>query len=148
TIPIVSSNMNGVTGRRMVETIARRGGLGIFPQDVPLHMMRESIDWVKSRNPLFETYLYVGLDDRVLDVRHLAEKRNHPAVCVVDDSHNLLGIVHTADTEGIDQFASVQSILREPLYTVGASDLTGLPTDAQEKALRDLYMKMHDAQVN
>lgn len=148
TIPIVSSNMNGVTGRRMVETMARRGGLGIFPQDVPLHMIRDSIDWVKSRDPLFETYLYVGLDDRVLDVRHLAEKRNHPAVCVVDDAHNLLGIVHTSDTEGIDQFASVQSILREPLYTVGASDLTGLPTEAREKALRDLYLKMHAAQVN
>lgn len=148
TIPIVSSNMNGVTGRRMVETMARRGGLGIFPQDVPLHMIRDSIDWVKSRDPLFETYLYVGLDDRVLDVRHLAEKRNHPAVCVVDDAHNLLGIVHTADTEGVDQFASVQSILREPLYTVGASDLTGLPSEAREKALRDLYLKMHAAQVN
>lgn len=148
TIPVVSSNMSGVTGRRMVETLARRGGLGVFPQDTPLHLIQESIDWIKSRDTLFETPLYVGLDDRVLDVRHLAEKRNHPAVCVVDADQSLLGIVHIADTEGIDQFASVQSLLREPLYTVAASGLKGLPGEAHDKALRDLYMKMHDAQVN
>ncbi|MDN6147931.1 MAG: GuaB1 family IMP dehydrogenase-related protein [Yaniella sp.] len=146
-IPIVSSNMNGVTGRRMVETMARRGGLGIFPQDTPLHLIQESIDWVKSRDTLFETPLYVGLDDRVLDVRHLAEKRNHPAVCVVDNDRALLGIVHVADTEGIDQFASVQSLLREPLLTVAASELKNLPVEARDKALRNLYMKLHDAQV-
>lgn len=147
TIPIVSSNMNGVTGRRMVETMARRGGIGIFPQDTPLHLLQESVDWVKSRDTMFETPLYVGLDDRVLDVRHLAEKRNHPAVCVVDDDRALLGIVHISDTENIDQFASVQSLLREPLLTVAADELRGLPQDARDKALRNLYMKMHDAQV-
>lgn len=148
TIPIVSSNMNGVTGRRMVETMARRGGLGVFPQDTPLHLISASIDWIKSRDTLFETALYVGLDDRVLDVRHLAEKRNHPAVCVVDQNQALLGIVHIADTEGIDQFASVQSLLREPLLTVAASEFRSLPADARAKALRGMYMKMHDAQVN
>ena len=126
TIPVIASNMNGVTGRRMTETIARRGGIGIFPQDMPLHLLQESIDWVKSRDTLFETPLYVGLDDRVLDVRHLAEKRNHPAVCVVDKDRSLLGIVHVADVEGIDQFASVQALLREPLLTVAQSDLSGL----------------------
>ena len=148
TIPIVASNMNGVTGRRMTETVARRGGIGIFPQDMPLHLLQESIDWVKSRDTLLETPLFVGLDDRVLDVRHLAEKRNHPAVCVVDQHQALLGIVHVADTEGIDQFASVQALLREPLLTIAASDVHGLPQDARAKALRDIYMKMHDAQVN
>src|SRR5699024_2033110 len=60
----------------------------------------------------------------------------------------LLGIVHVADTEGIDQFASVQSLLREPLLTVAASEIKDLPVEARDKALRDLYMKMHEAQVN
>src|SRR5699024_11290486 len=53
-----------------------------------------------------------------------------------------------ADTESIDQFASVQSLLREPLLTVAADELRGLLQDARDKALRSLYMKMHDAQVN
>src|SRR5262249_4015041 len=34
--PIVSSNMNAVTGKRMAETMARFGGLGVLPQDMDL----------------------------------------------------------------------------------------------------------------
>ena len=35
TIPIVAANMTAVAGRRMAETIARRGGLAVIPQDIP-----------------------------------------------------------------------------------------------------------------
>src|SRR4051794_41452518 len=34
TIPIVVANMTAVAGRRMAETVARRGGLVVLPQDV------------------------------------------------------------------------------------------------------------------
>ena len=33
TIPIIVSNMTAVAGRRMAETVARRGSLAIIPQD-------------------------------------------------------------------------------------------------------------------
>ena len=55
TIPVVAANMTAVTGRRMVETMARRGGLGVLPQDVPLEVIREVTDWVKSCHPVLET---------------------------------------------------------------------------------------------
>src|SRR5690625_4579478 len=84
TIPIVSSNMNGVTGRRIIETMPRRGVLGALLHATPPHLHHQPLDWIESRDSLSESALYVGLDDRVLDVRHLADKRNHPAVCVVD----------------------------------------------------------------
>jgi len=35
TIPLVVANMTAVTGRRMAETVARRGALAVLPQDVP-----------------------------------------------------------------------------------------------------------------
>src|SRR6476659_9546131 len=35
TLPIVVSNMTAVSGRRMAETIARRGGIAVLPQDIP-----------------------------------------------------------------------------------------------------------------
>src|SRR6266545_1784031 len=35
TIPLVVSNMTAVAGRRMAETVARRGGLAVLPQDIP-----------------------------------------------------------------------------------------------------------------
>src|SRR6478609_1159800 len=36
TIPIVVANMTAVAGRRMAETVARRGGLAVLPQDIPV----------------------------------------------------------------------------------------------------------------
>ena len=35
-MPIVVANMTAIAGRRMAETVARRGGLVVLPQDVPL----------------------------------------------------------------------------------------------------------------
>ena len=39
--PVVSANMNAVTGKRMAETMARYGGLGVLPQ---------KLDWIFSKN--------------------------------------------------------------------------------------------------
>ena len=36
TIPIVVANMTAISGRRMAETIARRGGMAVIPQDIPI----------------------------------------------------------------------------------------------------------------
>ena len=33
TIPLVVANMTAIAGRRMAETVARRGGLVVIPQD-------------------------------------------------------------------------------------------------------------------
>ena len=41
TIPLVAANMTAVTGKRMAETMARRGGLAVLPQDVPLEVIRD-----------------------------------------------------------------------------------------------------------
>ena len=55
TIPLVSANMTAVTGRRMVETMARRGGLGVLPQDIALEVIQDVTRWVKGRHPVVET---------------------------------------------------------------------------------------------
>ncbi len=36
TIPVVVANMTAVAGRRMAETVARRGGIVVLPQDLPI----------------------------------------------------------------------------------------------------------------
>ena len=43
TIPIVVANMTAVSGRRMAETIARRGGISVLPQDIPLDVVGEVV---------------------------------------------------------------------------------------------------------
>jgi len=40
TIPIVVANMTAISGRLMAETIARRGGIAVFPQDIPLEIVK------------------------------------------------------------------------------------------------------------
>ncbi|MCU1388765.1 MAG: guaB, partial [Ilumatobacteraceae bacterium] len=47
TIPVVVSNMTAVAGRRMAETVARRGGLTVLPQDIPLDVIETVVDFVK-----------------------------------------------------------------------------------------------------
>lgn len=51
TIPLVIANMTAVAGRRMAETVARRGGLVILPQDVPAEIAAETIARVKKCTP-------------------------------------------------------------------------------------------------
>ena len=41
--------MTAVAGRRMAETVARRGGITVLPQDIPLDVVGSVIDYVKSR---------------------------------------------------------------------------------------------------
>jgi IMP dehydrogenase len=55
TIPIVSANMNSVTGPRLAASLARRGGLGVLPQDLPLQELDASIRWVKEQPVAFDT---------------------------------------------------------------------------------------------
>ncbi|NUL48209.1 GuaB1 family IMP dehydrogenase-related protein [Cellulosimicrobium funkei] len=126
TIPLVAANMTAVTGRRMVETMARRGGLGILPQDVPLEVIDQVAQWVKRRHPVFETPLKVQPTDTVLDVLHLLGKRNHPAASVVSEDGAFAGIVRQEDCEGVDRFSSVASVLRQPSLTFQAERFPSL----------------------
>jgi len=123
TIPVVSANMTAVTGRRMVETMARRGGLGVLPQDVPLDVIRQATEWVKSCHPVLETALKVAPTDTMLDVLHLLDKRNHDAVCVVDEDLRLAGVVTSQDGVGVDRFSSVASVMRMPALRFSAEEV-------------------------
>ncbi|GAA1150315.1 GuaB1 family IMP dehydrogenase-related protein [Nesterenkonia lutea] len=137
TIPVVAANMTAVTGRRMVETMARRGGLGVLPQDVPLEVIRQVTDWVKSCHPVLETALKVQPTDTMLDVLHLLDKRNHDAVCVVDEDLRLAGVVTAGDGAGVDRFSSVASVMRMPPLRFTADEVLSEPGLEQAFAAMD-----------
>ena len=46
-IPLVVSNMTAIAGRRMAETVARRGGIVVLPQDIPLDIVENVVKFVK-----------------------------------------------------------------------------------------------------
>ncbi|WP_019182227.1 GuaB1 family IMP dehydrogenase-related protein [Microbacterium yannicii] len=89
TIPLVSANMNSVTGPRLAATLARRGGLGVLPQDMPLQELDAAIRWVKSQPVTWDTPLVLPPDATVADAARLL-----PAT----DGHGI--VVATATAEG------------------------------------------------
>lgn len=138
TIPLVVSNMTAVTGRRMVETIARRGGIGVLPQDVPAEVIAEVTSWVKGRHPVFETPLRLEPHHTVIDALHLMHKRAHGAVLVVDGSGTCVGVVGAEDCEGVDRFASLDAVMRPAPAAIEASLFDADGAQALQRAFEEL----------
>ncbi len=84
TIPVVVANMTAISGRRMAETVARRGGMAIIPQDIPVEIVADVVAGVKSKDPVVETPVTVGTHDTVSTVLTLLGKRAHRAAVVVE----------------------------------------------------------------
>jgi IMP dehydrogenase len=125
TLPVVVANMTAVTGRRMAETVARRGGLAVLPQDVPLDVVAEVVAWVKDRHPVLETPLTLRPGDVVVDALHLIPKRAHGAVVVVDEARRPLGVVTEADCRAVDRFTLVGDVMSPELLTIDAAVVEG-----------------------
>jgi IMP dehydrogenase len=123
TIPVVAANMTAVSGRRMAETIARRGGLAILPQDIPAEVVTEVVAWVKRRDLVVDTAITLGPADTVGDALALLPKRAHGAVVVVDASGAPAGGVTEADCAGADRFAQLSSVMSADPFTL----LAGTP---------------------
>ena len=113
--------MTAVAGRRMAETVARRGGLVVLPQDVPLEIVAEVIAWVKQRDTVLETPLTLSPHDTVLDALNIMPKRAHGAVVIVDKDR-VVGVVTEADCTGVDRFTQVGDVLSADLLTLDADD--------------------------
>ena len=116
-LPLVVANMTAISGRRMAETVARRGGVAIFPQDVPAGIAANSIRRVKNAHPVFESPVHVRPDDTVGEVLALLPKRAHGMAVVLDGGH-LAGVIHEADLEGLDRFVQAHEIMRSEMITV------------------------------
>ncbi|MFY1634136.1 GuaB1 family IMP dehydrogenase-related protein [Solwaraspora sp. WMMB335] len=134
TIPIVVANMTAVAGRRMAETLARRGGLAVIPQDIPIEVVTEVIAWVKRRHLVYDTALSLAPSDTVGDAIHLLPKRAHGAVIVVEAGIPV-GIVTESDCAGVDRFAQLHEVMSTELLTVPDSTdpRTGFDLMAQDR---------------
>ena len=117
TIPIVVANMTAISGRRMAETIARRGGMAVIPQDIPIEVVKNVITWVKERHTFFDTPVTLSPDETVADAIDLINKRSHGALIVVQDMKPV-GIVTEADCERVDRFTQLHLIMSKDLVTV------------------------------
>lgn len=133
TIPVVGANMTAVAGRRMVETLARRGALGIIPQDIPVDVVREDVATVKSRHPVFETPVVLAPTDTVGMALGRLHKRAHDAVVVVTDDRPT-GVVMATDLADVGARTQLAAVMSRELVTV-----------RDTVTAREAFEQLHDA---
>lgn len=118
TLPIVVANMTAVAGRRMAETVARRGGLTVLPQDIPLDVVSNVVDYVKSRHPIYETPITLSPHHTVGDALALIHKRAHGAIAIVDGNGAPVGVFEEVDAAGFDRFTQLHAVISGDMATV------------------------------
>ncbi|HWK77298.1 GuaB1 family IMP dehydrogenase-related protein [Microbacterium sp.] len=89
TIPLVASNMNSVTGPRLAAVLARRGGLGILPQDMPLQDLDAAIREVKAQPVRWDTPLVLSPAATVADALQLLPPVAGHGVVVADGGRGI-----------------------------------------------------------
>lgn len=118
TLPVVVANMTAVAGKRMAETVARRGGITVLPQDIPLDVVASVIRHVKGCHPVYETSITLSPHHTIGDALGLVHKRAHGAVVVVDDGRRPLGVFTEQDAAGFDRFTQLHAVMSRELVTV------------------------------
>jgi IMP dehydrogenase len=112
--------MNAVAGKRMAETVARRGALAVLPQDIPMDVLAQMIKYIKSRHLFYETALTLTPDDTVADALNIIHKRAHDTVVVLDNKQQPVGIFKETDASGYDRFTPLSQVMSTELVTVPA----------------------------
>ena len=129
TIPVVVANMTAVAGRRMAETVARRGGLVILPQDIPITAVQQTVEFVKSRDLVLDTPVVLAPDDSVSDATALIHKRAHGVAVVVFEGRPM-GLVSESCCLGVDRFTRVRD--------VAITDYVTAPVGTEPRKIFDL----------
>ncbi|MGD8216020.1 GuaB1 family IMP dehydrogenase-related protein [Aestuariimicrobium sp. Y1814] len=116
-LPLVVANMTAISGRRMAETIARRGGIAILPQDIPTDFVARAITRVKGAHTQFDTAITLAPTATIGEAMTLLHKRAHGVAIIVEDSAPI-GMVSPVEFENADRFAQVQDVMTSDLTLV------------------------------
>ncbi|WP_300401594.1 GuaB1 family IMP dehydrogenase-related protein [Nocardioides sp.] len=119
TLPLVVANMTAIAGKRMAETVARRGALTVLPQDIPAPVVADVVAHVKSRHLVFDTPIQLRPDQTVAEALSLMPKRAHRAAVVVVEGRPV-GIVTEEDCRDVDRFAQAGQVMRAPAVVIEA----------------------------
>lgn len=119
TIPLVVANMTAVAGKRMAETVARRGGLTIIPQDIPVDVVIDTVARVKAAHLVYDTPVTVKPHHTCGYAMGLIPKRSHGAAVVVDpETDRPIGMVDMKDVTSPDRFTQVREVMTTELVTL------------------------------
>ncbi len=125
TIPIVSANMNSVTGPRLAAALARRGGLGVLPQDLHLQDLDAAIRWVKAQSTRFDTPFNFAPGDTVaLALRQVPPVAGQGLV-INDPNGDYLGAIDASRLATALPDALLGDLLHGAMTSLDADDIDG-----------------------
>src|SRR5690606_11655748 len=125
TIPIVSSNMNSVTGPRLAAALARRGGLGVLPQDLPLQELDAAIRWVKEQPVAWDAPLELSADATVADALRVVPAIAADVVLLRAEDGSEAGCVPAARLGTALPDARLGDLVHGGIVSLDADDLDG-----------------------
>jgi IMP dehydrogenase len=117
-MPVVVAMLTAVAGKRMAETVARRGGIAVLPQDVPVPIVHEVVRYVKRRHPVHDTPITLGPTHTIADALGLIGKRAHNVVIVVDAGNRPIGIFTESAAAGFDRFTQLHNVMVPDVVTL------------------------------
>lgn len=124
-IPLVASNMNSVTGAAMAAAMARRGGLGVLPQDLPLQELDAAIREVKAAPVAWHPPITLGPERPVRDALARVPAVAGHGVVVVDDEGALIGSIDALELAAALPDARLGDVVRSTAHPgIDADDVT------------------------
>ena len=130
TLPLVAANMNSVTGPRLAAALARRGGLGVLPQDLPLQELDAAIRWVKDQPVRWDTPLVLSPRATVAAaLRLLPATAGHGVIVAEQPADGLLtqeeivGILPATRLATALPDAALGDLVRERAHAVAAEEI-------------------------
>ncbi len=145
-LPIISSNMDSVTGRQMGETMALEGGLGVIHRGQSIERQSETVEMVKrSHSAIIENPLCLPLCATIGEARAFARQHNINGILIetTPGSNILAGVLTRRDipwqTESdghlVEEFMTAFAQLKTAPYSVTAEDADRIMFDGRIERL-------------
>lgn len=125
TIPIVSANMNSITGPRLAASLARRGGLGVLPQDLPLQELDAAIRWVKEQPVVWDAPLEFSVDHTVADALRIVPAIAADLVVLRDAEGNEAGCIPASRLGAVLPDARLGDLVQGAVTSFDNDDVDG-----------------------
>ncbi len=146
TIPLVASNMNSVTGPRLAAVLARRGGLGVLPQDMSTDDLISAIRWVKAQPVAFDSPIVLSPAQTAADALRQVPVAEGQSVVVANAEHgaelapgSVLGVLAATRLASVPQDAKLGDLVGTEVPVL---DLAALGSQADNP--RAVFDAVHD----
>jgi len=137
-IPVISSDMDTVTGSRMATAMALNGGLGLIHYNMPEREQLSEVSRVKNHvHGLIQEPIKVAPDQVIGEVLNLIEKKNFSfsTFPVVDASGKLVGLLpsHSVKQRYAKRKVADALMSRAQVHTISTKELGANPIARADK---------------